>query len=74
MVLLSCLQKNYGLIETNVQHEMKQMRNQLHEYTMIVNHRKVKVIEYIKIFQVISVHYECKPEKGKGYYKHFDRK
>lgn len=44
LILLSCLQKNYGLIETNVQHEMKPLRNQMHEYNLNVNNRNVSVV------------------------------
>jgi len=43
-VLLACLEKNYGLLETNVKHEMKQLRNQQHQYTISVNNRQVDVM------------------------------
>ena len=43
-ILVTCLQRNYGLGDTHIHQEMKTVRNGKNEYTMIVNKKEVSVI------------------------------
>ena len=43
-ILVTCLQRNYGLGDTHIHQEMKTVRNGKNEYTMVVNKREVAVI------------------------------
>ena len=43
-ILVTCLQRNYGLGDTHIHQEMKSVRNGKNEYTMTVNKRTVSVI------------------------------
>ena len=43
-ILVTCLQRNYGLGDTHIHQEMKAVRNGKNEYSMMVNKRTVSVI------------------------------
>lgn len=43
-ILVTCLQRNYGLGDTHINQELKAVRNGKNEYTMKVNKREVSVI------------------------------
>ena len=43
-VLITCLQKNYGLGDTNIESNLKPRKNKKNEFTMKVNNREVSVI------------------------------
>ena len=43
-ILVTCLQRNYGLGDTHIHQDMKSVRNGKNEYTMIVNKKEVSVI------------------------------
>ena len=43
-ILVTCLQRNYGLGDTHIHQEMRAVRNGKNEYTMVVNKREVAVI------------------------------
>jgi len=44
IILVTCLQRNYGLGDTHITQELNMKRNQKNEYTMRVNKREVSVI------------------------------
>ena len=43
-ILVTCLQRNYGLGDTHINQELKAVRNGKNEYTMQVSKREVSVI------------------------------
>ena len=43
-VLITCLQKNYGLGDTNIETNLKPRKNKKNEFTMKVNNKEVSVI------------------------------
>merc|ERR1719220_1822620 len=43
-ILITCLQRNYGLGDTHIHQELKSVRNGKNEYTMRVDKREVAVI------------------------------
>ena len=43
-ILVTCLQRNYGLGDTHIHQDMKSVRNGKNEYRLLVNKREVSVI------------------------------
>lgn len=43
-ILVTCLQRNYGLGDTHIHQDMKTVRNGKNEYRLLVNKREVTVI------------------------------
>ena len=43
-ILVTCLQRNYGLGDTHIHQDMKTVRNGKNEYRLLVNKREVSVI------------------------------